>query len=113
MTLTARQQQVLDAIRDYRNAHGYGPSLRDVMEPMGISSPNGIMCHLKALQKKGAIEWDRNTARSLRVKDEGCQVVLSFKPDVHARLTKIANAKNLSVSALCQKVLLKALENAK
>src|SRR5438132_8921874 len=37
------------------HAKGSPPAIRDICEEFGISSPNGVMCHLKALEKKGYI----------------------------------------------------------
>jgi SOS-response transcriptional repressor LexA len=37
---------------------------------MGIRSPNGVKCHLSALQSKGYIEIDRGVARGIRLTDE-------------------------------------------
>jgi repressor LexA len=49
--LTARQRQVFDLIRDKINTRGYGPTVREIGEHFDINSPNGVMCHLKALEK--------------------------------------------------------------
>ena len=51
-TLTERQQHVYDFIRDKIVNRGYGPTVREIGENFEISSPNGVMCHLKALEKK-------------------------------------------------------------
>jgi repressor LexA len=57
--LTARQLEVYRAILAHFAETGGAPSLRELCEAMGISSPNGIMCHFTALTKKGWIEYDR------------------------------------------------------
>jgi repressor LexA len=53
--LTPKQQAILVFIRQHIQEKGYPPAIRDIGEAFGISSPNGVMCHLKALQKKGYI----------------------------------------------------------
>ena len=53
--LTQRQQQVYEFIHDKIVNRGYGPTVREIGEHFDISSPNGVMCHLKALEKKGLI----------------------------------------------------------
>ena len=53
--LTPKQQQIYNFIRKQIETKGYPPAIRDICEAFGISSPNGVMCHLKALQKKGYI----------------------------------------------------------
>jgi repressor LexA len=52
-TLTARQTQVLEFIRSHLKDRGYGPTIRDIGAALNITSPNGVVCHLKALRKKG------------------------------------------------------------
>jgi len=58
--LTRRQQAIYEFLRDKIRNRGYGPSVREIGEHFGISSPNGVMCHLKALEKKGLITRDRS-----------------------------------------------------
>lgn len=53
--LTTKQQQIYNYIRKHIETKGFPPAIRDICEAFGISSPNGVMCHLKALQKKGYI----------------------------------------------------------
>lgn len=65
-TLTARQREVLDAIRDYRTQRGYIPSIRELGKLLGISSLRGVTIHLDALEKKGWIQRE-STSRSIRL----------------------------------------------
>jgi repressor LexA len=58
---------MLAAIAKYIKRHGYAPSVRDCGEAMGICSPNGVCCHLKALEKKGWILRDAKVSRSIRI----------------------------------------------
>ena len=53
--LTAKQQAIYKFIREHIEQKGFPPAIRDICDAFGISSPNGVMCHLKALQKKGFI----------------------------------------------------------
>jgi len=54
---TDRQEQVLAAIQKFAIEHdGNSPTIRELCALLEISSPNGIMCHLKALAKKGVLE---------------------------------------------------------
>jgi repressor LexA len=59
--LTSKQQQIFDYIRRYIDDNGYPPAIRDIGEAFDIKSPNGVMCHLRALQKKGHIHRDEKT----------------------------------------------------
>jgi repressor LexA len=53
--LTDKQQKIYNYIRKHIETKGFPPAIRDICDAFGISSPNGVMCHLKALQKKGYI----------------------------------------------------------
>lgn len=66
LPLTARQREVFDFIVDFADRHGYCASVRDVQLAIGAASPNGAVCHLVPLRKKGFITWDARTARSIR-----------------------------------------------
>ena len=65
-TLTVRQREVFDFIVDFADRHGYWASIRDIQVGIGAASPNGAMCHLVALRKKGYITWGERTASSIR-----------------------------------------------
>lgn len=65
--LTPRQQEIYDLIRDHAHQHGFGVSFRELQAATGITSPNGITCHLKALEKKGRIRRHRGRNRSITV----------------------------------------------
>ena len=65
--LTKRQKAVYEFIRDKIQNRGYGPTVREIGDHFGISSPNGVMCHLKALEKKGIITREPNMSRAIRL----------------------------------------------
>jgi len=56
--MTERQEQVYNAINEYWYQHYMPPSIRDLCEMLNISSPNGIVCHLKALRQRGLLVGD-------------------------------------------------------
>lgn len=68
--LTKRQQEVYNFIRDKIYGRGYGPTVREIAEHFGIRSPNGVMCHLKALEKKELIIREPNRSRAIRLAQE-------------------------------------------
>lgn len=68
--LTQRQRKVFDFIRDKIDNRGYGPTVREIGEHFDIISPNGVMCHLKALEKKGLITREPNMSRAIQLTDE-------------------------------------------
>jgi repressor LexA len=69
-SLTDRQREIYDFIRERIENRGYGPSIREICDAFDIKSPNGVMCHLKALVKKGAIlRPDKPLARAIQLVD--------------------------------------------
>jgi repressor LexA len=65
--LTDRQQSVYDMIRSLIVKRGYGPTVREIGEHFGIKSPNGVMCHLRALERKGLITRCPNKSRAIEL----------------------------------------------
>jgi repressor LexA len=63
--LTARQQEVLDFIRS--NMAYYSPAVREIGRAMNIRSPNGVVCHLDALERKGRIRRTPGKSRNIQV----------------------------------------------
>lgn len=68
--LTERQQNVYRFIREKIRNRGYGPTVREIGDHFGIRSPNGVMCHLKALEKKGLIVREPNMSRAIQLATE-------------------------------------------
>ena len=52
--LTLRQREVYDFISEKIHDRGYGPTVREIGDHFEIRSPNGVVCHLKALEKKAS-----------------------------------------------------------
>lgn len=67
--LTKRQSDVLAVLAAFAAVRGYPPTVREIMDAMAppLRSPNGVRCHLRALARKGAIEWEENTARGIKL----------------------------------------------
>jgi repressor LexA len=65
--LTKRQREIYEFIREKIESRGYGPTVREIGEAFEIESPNGVMCHLKALQKKGLILREDGKARAIQL----------------------------------------------
>ncbi len=68
--LTERQQRVYEVIREKINTRGYGPTVREIGEILNISSPNGVMCHLRALERKGKISRAANKSRAIELTEK-------------------------------------------
>lgn len=67
---TARQMEIYAFIRDKIYSRGYGPTVREIGQAFDIRSPNGVVCHLKALEKKGLITRGRNMSRAIELVTE-------------------------------------------
>jgi repressor LexA len=67
--LTERQREIYEFIRDKIENRGYGPAIREICSAFDIVSPNGVMCHLKALEKKGLIQRTGKLARAIQLVD--------------------------------------------
>src|SRR5581483_7420829 len=67
--LTERQREIYEFIRDKIETRGYGPTVREIGNAFEIKSPNGVMCHLKALEKKGLIIREGFSARAIQLVD--------------------------------------------
>lgn len=62
---TERQQEILDFIREQQTTRGITPSRAEIQEHFGFASPNAVREHLRALERKGAIQREPRTARGL------------------------------------------------
>src|SRR5215813_13189333 len=65
--LTARQRQVLDFIDERTREQGYPPSVREIGEAVGLSSPSTVHAHLAALQDKGYLRRDPTKPRAIEI----------------------------------------------
>lgn len=66
-TLTTRQRAIYEFIKDKILSRGYGPTVREIGAHFKIKSPNGVMCHLKALEKKGLITREAHMSRAIQI----------------------------------------------
>src|SRR5882762_8211729 len=67
--LTEKQKRIYEFIRSKIEGRGYGPTVREIGEGFDIKSPNGVMCHLKALEKKGLIKREGFRARAIQLSE--------------------------------------------
>ena len=88
--LTKRQRIVFDFIRDKIQNRGYGPTVREIGEQFHIKSPNGVMCHLKALEKKGLITREPNMSRAIQLTAEADEKGLPLAGQVAAGVMQSA-----------------------
>ena len=67
--LTVRQRIVLDMIRTAIEKRGYPPSMREIGEAVGLTSPSSVAHQLAALEKKGYIRRDPRLPRAMEIVD--------------------------------------------
>ena len=65
--LTPRQKQILEMIRKHIERHGMPPTRAEIGAVFGFRSPNAAEEHLRALQRKGAIEMIPGSSRGIRL----------------------------------------------
>ena len=68
--LTDAQNELYAWIKDYMKNFQHSPSIRQMMQAMGLKSPAPIQSRLKHLQEKGYISWQEGKARTMQVIDE-------------------------------------------
>jgi repressor LexA len=68
--LTERQRQVLEFIDQETRDRGYPPSVREIGEAVGLSSPSTVHAHLAALQDKGYLRRDPTKPRAIEMSRE-------------------------------------------
>lgn len=77
-TLTKKQQTIFNFIRNRIEERGFGPTIREIAEEMEFRSPNGVICHLTALEKKGLINRTNHKSRSIVLTDEVSEEINGF-----------------------------------
>src|ERR1044072_1930415 len=80
--LTARQQRILEHLRDFMERRGYPPSMREIGEAVGLTSSSSVAHQLKVLEEKGFVRRDPNRPRALEV----------FLPEVMASRRSVGSA---------------------
>ncbi len=69
-SLTNAQQELYDWLADFISNHHHSPSIRQMMQAMGLRSPAPIQSRLRHLQEKGWIKWQEGQARTLQLLEE-------------------------------------------
>ncbi|MBW3578850.1 MAG: transcriptional repressor LexA [Actinobacteria bacterium] len=66
--LTDRQRRILEVIHDHLEARGYPPSVREIGNAVGLSSPSSVHAQLAQLETKGYLRRDPTKPRALEVR---------------------------------------------
>jgi repressor LexA len=65
--LTPRQRLVLETVRASVESRGYPPSMREIGDAVGLTSPSSVKHQLMALERKGYLRRDPNRPRAIEV----------------------------------------------
>jgi len=68
--LSYAQNELYVWIKNYIKDFQHSPSIRQMMDAMGLKSPAPIQSRLKHLQEKGYISWQEGKARTLQLVEE-------------------------------------------
>ena len=81
-TLTQRQQDIIDFIERTVNDRGYPPSVREIGEAVGLTSPSTVHSHLATLQRLGFLKRDPTKPRAIEVRyDPNSGAAVERRPD--------------------------------
>ncbi|HVX17228.1 MAG TPA: transcriptional repressor LexA [Acidimicrobiales bacterium] len=85
--LTARQRQILDVIEESMRTRGYPPSVREIGEAVGLTSPSSVHAQLATLQRNGYLRRDPTKPRAIEVSfDPTSGAVAERRPVRHVPL---------------------------
>ena len=69
--LTERQTEILRLIKDLTEVSGFPPTRAEIAERMGFRSVNAAEQHLRALERKGALEISAGSSRGIKIRERG------------------------------------------
>lgn len=87
--LTPRQQAILRVIRESVDERGYPPSVREIGEGVGLTSPSSVAHQLTTLERLGYLRRDPHRPRALMVAEPGVPVGQEADPGVAAGPTRL------------------------
>jgi repressor LexA len=85
--LTGRQRDILEVIERHMRDHGYPPSVREIGEAVGLTSPSTVHNHLASLQRLGFLKRDPTKPRAIEVRyDPSSGAAIERRPVRHVPL---------------------------
>ncbi|MFC0309112.1 transcriptional repressor LexA [Gallibacterium trehalosifermentans] len=98
-TLTARQQEVFDFVKQHLEQTGMPPTRAEIAKELGFRSANAAEEHLKALAKKGVIEIVSGTSRGIRLIGETIEDVINEEEEGLPLIGKVAAGEPILAAA--------------
>lgn len=72
--VTMKQKRVIQAILDFTKENKYPPTVRELCNALGLSSPSTIHSHLERLKVHGLVTWEEGCLRTLKVVEKNEKV---------------------------------------
>ncbi len=73
--ITAKQQEILEYIKEEILSKGYPPAVREICEAVHLKSTSSVHSHLETLEKNGYIRRDPTKPRAIEICDDSFQMV--------------------------------------
>ena len=73
--ISAKQQEILDYIKEEILKRGYPPAVREICEAVNLRSTSSVHSHLETLEKNGFIRLDPTKPRAIEICDDNFQMV--------------------------------------
>lgn len=73
--ISAKQQEILDYMKENILKRGYPPTVRDICEAVGLKSTSSVHSHLETLEKNGYIKRDPTRPRAIEIMDDSFNVI--------------------------------------
>ncbi len=87
IVLTDRQREVLQVIEQHMRDRGYPPSVREIGEAVGLTSPSTVHSHLNTLERLGYLRRDPTKPRAIEVRwDSSSDAAIERRPTRHVPL---------------------------
>jgi repressor LexA len=83
--LTTRQQEILELITSAVRQRGYPPSVREIGDELGLSSPSTVHSHLSTLVRLGYLRRDPTKPRAIEVVDRRAEAASTTLPSPRHR----------------------------
>lgn len=77
--MSKRQQRILQFLEDFIRNNGFPPSIREIQKELDLSSTSVVDYNLEALQKRGLIQRQRRSSRSITLTGRGNDVLLGLR----------------------------------
>lgn len=85
--ITTRQRQILEVVEEHQRNRGYPPSVREIGESVGLTSPSSVHAHLATLQRLGYLVRDPDKPRAIEVRwDPNSGAAVDRRPVRHVPL---------------------------